>query len=113
MISKEMYELLKLIPRHPKSIPYQELEKKNIENLYDLVCEAAYGNCEYINCPMKSIKQSNLSLTEKGQSAIEEYSITQNNQKVAKRTLTTSIIAIVLSVISIIVALASALSGVK
>ena len=113
MISKEMYELLKLIPRHPKSIPYQELEKKNIENLYDLVREAAYGDCEYIIPPMKSIKQSNLSITEKGQSAIEEYSITQNNQKVAKLTLTTSIVAIILSVISIIVAVVSALGSVQ
>jgi hypothetical protein len=93
MISKEMYELLKRIPRHPQSILYTQLNKEDNEKLYNVICEANYTGYEYINVVGPSLKKGGLSLTEKGQAAIEEYEQAARNQKIVERSLLVSRVA--------------------
>lgn len=93
MISKEMYDLLKLIPRHPKIIDYAELKKVSalgLEDLYSILCDAQYDAYGYINSHKATIKDGAFSLTEKGQAAIEDYEQTQNNQKMVEDSLNTA-----------------------
>lgn len=95
MISKEMYELLKRIPRHPKAIAYDELNKICEKDIFEIACEAEYKNCEYINISglLARDKGCTLSLTEKGQAAIEDYKRTTHNQKMVEKSLAVSRIA--------------------
>ncbi len=95
MLSKEMYVLLKQIPRYDKQIAYAELNSKNKEHL---LCEAKYDTYDYINQSGILLKDSKFSLTEKGQAAIEEY-------EKAKKNWTISVIALIVSILSIVLSL--------
>ena len=113
MISKEMYLLLKMAPRHNGQVSYATIEKELGEKAYSLVCDAVYPDYDYLSNVSSSVKNGAFFLTEKGQAAVEEYEQAKNNQATAKGTLIVSIVAIVLSVISIAVALLSSCGGVQ
>lgn len=107
MISKEMYELLMKIPRLPKSVPYMDTINEKNEKEYQLFCEAKYQDYDYIAQSMGRRADSELSLTEKGQAAIEEYERVVHNQKVVERSLRVSRIAMWAAIGSAVAALFS------
>ena len=107
MISKEMYELLKKIPRHPNTVPYKEVVRDNNEKEFNLFCEAKYPDYGYINQSMGRREDSTLSLAEKGQAAIEEYERTAHNQEMVEKSLNVSRVAMWAAIGSAIAAIAS------
>ena len=107
MISKEMYELLKKIPRHNTGIAYTLINPNDDEIICSLVCEAKSQYCGYVNEPMGALKRSCISLTEKGQAAIEEYERTAHNQEMVEKSLNVSRIAMWAAIGSAIAAIAS------
>lgn len=110
MISKEMYSILKCIPRHPQKIGYLLLKDKSILNenfFWNLMCEAQYQNCEYINILSVPMEQGDISLTERGQAAIEEYEQAERNQKVMDKSLNVARIAMWAAIASAVAAIAS------
>ena len=109
MISKEMYELLKKIPRPPKSVLRKEVNNTNSETINTLISEAAYSTYDYINehysmSPDMPLDDT-LSLTEKGQAAIEEYEQAERNNKIIEKTLSVSKAAMWAAVASAVVSL--------
>lgn len=85
-----MYDLIKLIPRYPKTISYSELEiafNNDSSILADLLCEAQSADYEYINSHQPLIVNGSFSLTEKGQATIESYKQDQRNQKIMEQSL--------------------------
>ena len=109
MISKEMYEFLREIPRHPQTIPYEELNRRFKKDIFEIACEAEYKNCEYINGfgIFSNNNDSKVSLTEKGQAAIEEYEQSMRNQKIIEKSLNVSQTAMWAAIASAVVAIAS------
>ncbi len=107
MISKEMYELLKTIPRYPKTIPYKDLISEDDVTRFNLLLEAKSPSCEYINETMEYIKRSELSLTEIGQAAIEEYEQAARNQEMIEKSLKVSRAAMFAAIASAVVAFLS------
>ncbi len=109
MLSKEMYDLLVKVPRFPKSIYAGKLYENNpmYNRIRDLLCEAAYKDYDYINHSESQILKSNISLTEKGQAALEEYEAFDRNQKITRRSLTVAIVAMIASIASAVAAIAS------
>ena len=89
MLSKEMYDLLKRIPRYPETILASRLYEGNpmAARIKDLLLEAAHSDYEYINQSASRVLQSNFSLTEKGQALIEEYETAERNQKIVEESL--------------------------
>ena len=76
MLSKEMYIVLKQIPRYPKEIHCSELyisKKTDKELLKGVLCDAASSGYDYINKNGYQILDSKLSLTERGVAAIEAH----------------------------------------
>ncbi len=107
MISKEMYELLKKIPRTPKSISYNEINGSKDEKKYQLICEAAYTGYDYITVSGILSENGSLSLTEKGQAEIEEYEQAERNQKIVEKSLIVARVAMWAAIGSAVVAIVS------
>lgn len=111
MLSKEMYELLKRIPRHPNTIDAEQIlgnhELDLTNQLYNLLCEATHADYEYVNSTGSRLIYAKLSLTEKGQAVLEEYEAFDRNQKITKRSLAVAIIAMIASIASAFAAIAS------
>lgn len=93
MLSKEMYDLLVDIPRHPKALFAGKLYENSprASRIQDLLCEAFDSG--YINHSQPRILNSDISLTEKGQALIEEYETSQENQRIVKDSLKVAIAA--------------------
>lgn len=78
MISKQMYKILKKIPRHPQRMTFKEISDKkllDISLLWSLLEEAI--DCRYIvfsgRNAVSDLSRSSFYLTEEGQIALEEY----------------------------------------
>ena len=115
MLSKEMYNLLKLIPRHPSVIDYAELKastKLEEKEMQDFLCEAIYGGYDYINSHEVTVQNGSFSLTEKGQAAIEAYEQEQRNQKTMQQSLCAARWALIAAAISAITSVIALLSNI-
>ena len=86
MISKEMYLLLKEIPRN-KEIPYSDLNKEKNPAIDGLLCEAFYDSNDLISKRGGVLENCVFSITEKGQAALEEYEQVKHNQEVVDKSL--------------------------
>ena len=107
MISKDMYNVLKRIPRAPKKTAYFKLvETKRIDTdlLFDMLEEAIKQR--YIIFAEKQeynfIALSDVCLTESGKIAMEEYKHKNNSSKKATWALIISALSLVASIIAII-----------
>ncbi|MBQ2062172.1 MAG: hypothetical protein II458_05795 [Oscillospiraceae bacterium] len=107
MLSEEMYNLLKKVPRYEETISYADLNKDDDKQIYHLICEAVYDAYDFLNKHGDTIKKSSFSLTEKGQAAIEEYEQSTHNQKMMKTSLHVAIIAAIAAVASVLATIAS------
>ena len=107
MLSHEMYDLLKRIPRFPNSTPAGNLYPNNpkYERVRDLLLEAEHY--DYINAPKTPILENDVSLTEKGQSAIEEYERAEQSHKMTEESLKVAKAAKVAAIFSAIAAFAA------
>ena len=115
MLSKEMYDLLKLIPRHPSVIDYAKLKastKLEEEKLFSYLCDAMFETYEYINSHNTLVKDGSFSLTEKGQAAIEAYEQEQRNQKTMQQSLCAARWALIAAAISAITSVIALLSNI-
>ena len=92
MLSKEMYELLIRIPRFPESIHAGKIYEGNptCNRIRDLLCEAAHTDYDYISYSGNQILDSKISLTEKGQAAVEEYKEFLRNKEIVETSLSVS-----------------------
>lgn len=111
MLSKEMYILLKKIPRREDWISYAELNPSGDKRIDSLLNEAKYDDYDYINqgSPTNDYRliNSTFSLTEKGQAAIEEHEQAIHNQVIVEQSLKVATTAKWAAVFSAIVALLS------
>ena len=89
MLSREMYDVLKDIPRYPKTIFAGKLYEGNpmAHRIKDLLLEAAHCDYEYINHTQLRVLDSELSRTEKGQALVEEFEAAERNQKIVEESL--------------------------
>ena len=106
MISKQMYKVLKKIPRHPQRMTFKEISDKklmDISLLWSLIEEAI--DCQYIafsgRNAVSDLSRSSFYLTEEGQIALEEY----KRQLGADRKATWALIIAGLSFVVAIIAL--------
>ena len=106
MISKQMYKILKKIPRHPQRMTFKEISDKkfmDISLLWNLLEEAI--DCHYIvfsgRNAVSDLSRSSFYLTEDGQIALEEY----KRQLGADRKATWALIIAGLSFVVAIIAL--------
>lgn len=107
MLSKEMYIVLKQIPRHPHEIHCSEVygsKKTDKDTLKSVLLDAVGGNYEYVNKNGYQILDSKLSLTERGVAAIEAY----ESEKSARRWMVGSSICAFLAMVA---AIASAVAA--
>ena len=114
MLSKEMYDLLKLIPRHPSVIDYAELKastKLEEEKLFSYLCDAMFETYEYINSHNALVKDGSFSLTEKGQAAIEAYEQDKKNQETMNKSLCAAKWALFAAAVSAITSVIALLSN--
>ena len=107
MISEKMFAFLKDIPRHPKSITYGEIKNVDGDEKYNLACEARYISYDYINLNGAIKSESVVSLTEKGQAAIEEYEQATRNQEIIEQSLKVTRAAMWAAIVSAIVSFLS------
>ncbi len=114
MLSKEMYDLLKLIPRHPSVIDYEELKastKLEEKEMQYFLCEAQYGGYDYINSHEVTVQNGSFSLTEKGQAAIEAYEQDKKNQETMNKSLCAAKWALFAAAVSAITSVIALLSN--
>lgn len=109
MISKEMYEFLKEIPRRPQSILFGELEKLCKNDVSQIVYEANDESQGYIlqMSVGNTIQNCSFSLTDSGQAEIEEYERSMRNQEIVEKNLKISRAAMWAAVASAAVAVVS------
>lgn len=109
MISKEMYDLLKSIPRHPKTIQAGELYENNPQanRVKELLYEANGVDYEYVNCSTLRVLDGKISLSEKGQALLEEYEQAERNNKIVRRSLAVAKVAMWAAIASAIAAFLS------
>lgn len=107
MISKDMYNVLKRIPRSPQKTTYLKLlETKKYDNnvLWDMLEEAI--NNRYIayidNEEYYMVTTSVFCITEAGKIAIEEYRHKDNSSKKSTWALIISALSLIASIIAII-----------
>ena len=107
MISKDMYNVLKKIPRSPQKTSYLKLlETKRHDN--DVLCdmlEEAINNHYIIYTDKQEyymVSTSPFCITEAGKIAIEEYKNKSNSSKKATWALIISALSLVSSIIAII-----------
>lgn len=100
MISEEMFQFLRRIPRHPAWIEYDSLLKsiKNIstDRINSLKSEASDDDYGYINDHL----DGKISLTEKGCVALEAYRHEKSNRSIMTWSLFFSLIAMIAAVAS-------------
>ena len=114
MISKDMYKVLKKIPRSPQKTSYTKLLKRkkfNADLLIDILRNAEGNRYIYYADFGKysNITNSNFYITEKGIISIEEY----ERQKNSSAKSTWAIIISALSFIASIVAIILSICGVQ
>lgn len=115
MLSKEMYDLLKLIPRYPNIIDYARLKtstKLEEKEMQDFLCEAKYEGYDYINSHEVTVQNGSFSLTEKGQAAIEAYEQDKKNQETMNKSLCAARWALIAAAISAITSVIALLSNI-
>ena len=107
MISKQMYKILKKIPRHPKRMTFKEISDKkfmDISLLWSLLEEAI--DCRYIvfsgRNAVSDLSRSSFYLTEEGQIAIEEYKRQLGADRKATWALIISALSFIASVVAIV-----------
>ena len=89
MISKQTHKILKEIPHAPYTITFSEMASKKmvdinlLKNLLSNALENKYITFPFRNNPYNDILESKFSLTELGQTAIEEYEGTKYNTKLS------------------------------
>lgn len=103
-----MYKVLKEIPHSPSAITFEDIENKieDIDLMKDLLNNAIdnqYIAFSFRNNPYNDIMKSKFSLTELGQSAIEEYTGTKYNSKLATFALIVAGLSFVVSIIALFV----------
>lgn len=110
MLSKEMYTLLKSIPRYPNTISFDTLYEKKIcslESLKSLLCDAVHSDYEYAtqhHVRGQLIQDSSFSLTEVGKVAIEDYEQSLKNREILEKSLSVSKAAMVAAIASALAA---------
>lgn len=106
MISKEMYRLLKNIPRWPQNKTYKELKDLNfLDDLRvgDLLDEATNrGYIVRISRSAVDISNFRFYLAEEGQEAIEDYQRQRHSSAKATWAIILSAMSLVVSIIAII-----------
>lgn len=117
MISKDMYNVLKQIPRFPNDTNLQKLlSKKTLEInlLFEILNDAL--NCKYIIFTQSNndknyytFEKSSFSITEAGQIQIEEY----ENKKISSTKSTWALIIAGLSFLTSAVAIILSICGVQ
>lgn len=114
MLSNEMYDLLRLIPRYPNTIDYASLKTSTElkeENMLSYLREAKYDKYEYINLHSEKVLDGTFSRTEKGQAAIEAYEQDKNNQQTMEKSLCAAKWALVAAAVSAITSVIALLSN--
>jgi len=104
MLSKEMYVILSKISREPTQYD-KLLSACNIadEELHTLLCDAWDDDYGYINAgPI--VREYDISLTERGAAAVEDYKAQVRNMKLYRWSLTVAVIAAIASIGSAIAA---------
>lgn len=117
MITKDMYRVLKNIPRSPKETnSLKLLAKKTVEEnlLFDILLDAL--NCRFIMYTERprrdlhySLEKSSFCLTEAGQLQIEEY----ENQRGSSTKATWALIIAGLSFLASVIAIVLSICGVQ
>ena len=110
MISKDMYKVIKRIPRFPKDTTSLKLlkgKKFEVDLLFDILLDAL--NCRYIvytksnnSSNHYTLEKSSFSLTEAGQLQIEEYKNKKSSSTKATWAIIISILSLIISAIAII-----------
>ena len=117
MISNEMYLLLKSIPRFPKAVSFDVLFSEKIfeiTKLKTLIQEAKHSDYEYIiqdQVRGRTVHDSDFSLTEKGQAAIESYEQNEENKKIVAKSLKVAEDSLKVAVVAKWAAIASAVTA--
>lgn len=112
MISRDMYRVLKMIPRDPKRITFQEMlgtdkkRNKQINEIFSILEDAKEAKFIVFSpqTPYGKLTTNAFCLTEMGQASIEEYS---HRHLDSRRSLWAIIISIVGTVASITISLIS------
>lgn len=113
MISKQMYKILKNIPHAPAQTTFMDLNKKRIvdinllKNLLENALKDAYIAFPFRNSPYNDILQTHFSLTELGQTAVEEYLDKHSSAKRGTIALVISGLSLLVSIVAVIVSLIS------
>ncbi len=109
MISKQMYKVLKKVPHSPYTITFEEMVDEKIVdiNLLKNILNDAVNN-EYIaftfrNSPYNDILKSKFSLSELGQTAIEEYKGVKYNSTLSTWALVLAGLSFIVSIIALFV----------
>lgn len=82
MLSNDMYDVLKCIPRSPQQTTYNDIRALSgleTDSLISILSNARYHTYDYINAGIRLEPDDPISLTEKGQAAIEEYEAAKRN----------------------------------
>ena len=108
MISKQMYKILKKIPRHPQRMTFKEISDKkfmDISLLWNLLEEAI--DCHYIvfsgRNAVSDLSRSSFYLTEEGQIALEEYKRQLGADRKATWAIIISGLSLVVAIVAIVV----------
>ena len=121
MLSNDMYDVLKCIPRSPQQTTYNDirgLSRLETNSLNIILSNARYHTYDYINAGIM-LESDPISLTEKGQAAIEEYEAAKRNglyvlasakcaqdaSKAAKRSTIIASVALIISILQLLLQL--------
>ena len=122
MLSNDMYDVLKCIPRSPQQTTYNDirgLSGLETDSLISILSNARYHTYDYINAGIRLEPDDPISLTEKGQAAIEEYEAAKRNglyvlasaksaqdaSKAAKRSTIIACVALIISILQLLLQL--------
>lgn len=113
MLSREMNEVLKRVPRYPNIAFAGKIFENNdkASRVKDLLLEAE--SCGYINVSKFPILDSDISLTETGQAALEEYERAEHTHKMAEESLKVAKAAKWAAIFSTVAAFAALISQIK
>lgn len=113
MLSREMYEVLKRVPRYPNVAYAGKIFEKNDRafRVRDLLLEAE--GCGYINVSKFPILDGNVSLTETGQAAIEAYERAETTHKIAEESLRVAKVAKWVAIFSAVAAFVALIAQIK
>jgi len=106
MISKEVYGIINKAPRNPGKISYSELKELSPMPDEDFYCRLMDAQLSgYIDALEIVSRKGDISLTEKGATALEDYAQREENTKLYRRSLVVAIIAAVAAIINAVVAI--------